>query len=99
MATTPPQQDQAMNGSLHVSLADDVYWPQPVRRGDAEIEVFPLVTALVVDRPGGDPLTRSDRAASEEAVKAFCRDRGQRSAPLTVARWDSGTWMFPPCLP
>ena len=86
------------NGLLRVSLVEDYYWPSPAANGEGpEVEVFPLVTALVVDRRDGRPLAPRDEAASREAARAYCDANGQRFPAEAPARLSGGAWAFPPC--
>lgn len=88
-------------GPLRVSLVEDYFWPAPAEiggeAGAAEIDVFPLVTALVVQRRDGRPLGPGDEAASRDAARAYCRDRGLRFPSGSQSRLSDGAWAFPAC--
>ncbi len=75
---------------------DDMYlWPTDMP-GHPEVDVFPLVTALVVARRDGVALDTGDEAAAREAVTAFCADQGL-AGPGPSSRFADGAWAFYPC--
>ena len=81
--------------TLRVMLVDDYYWPQQAAPG---IEVFPLVTALVVDRRDGSPLRPADEAASRAAARAWCEGEGRQLTVAAQSRFADGKWAFAPCI-
>lgn len=83
------------HGALRVTLVEDYYWPAS---GPSEIEVFPLVTALVVSRRDGRPLDTRDEGISREAADAYCSERGLRFPAESASRLNDGAWAFPPCI-
>jgi hypothetical protein len=86
--------------SLRVSLVEDYYWPSEASTsGGVAIDVFPLVTALVVESRSGRPLTAEDEAVSREAASAHCGAAGQVFAQSSNAHLSEGAWAFSPCQP
>ena len=88
------------DAALRVRQVDDYYWPQavagPAQRAET-IDVFPLVTALLVERRDGRPLGLDDEAASRAAARAVCAARGERHGEAALSRLQEGTWAFSTC--
>ncbi len=84
-------------GGLDLTVTqDDMYlWPADMP-GHPEVDVFPLVTALVVARRDGVALTEADEPAAREAVTAFCADQGLAGSGPS-SRFADGAWAFYPC--
>jgi hypothetical protein len=84
--------------ALQVATDDGYYWPAPVPdpASGTEIEVFPLVTALVVTRRDGLPMDRSAEAVARQAANAHCAGLGL-GGPGASARYANGAWAFFPC--
>jgi hypothetical protein len=93
----PPEVGSPAAPTLRVRAVADYYWPAPKTVGDVEIEVFPVVDVLVVDRPGGPPLGPGDVAASRRAARAYCSARGGTLGQDAEARVADGTIAFRTC--
>lgn len=79
---------------LRVERVEGFPWPAEARAG---VEVFPLVTALVVAHPSGGALGPDDAAASFAAARDWCRAQGADLAARAPARLNAGRWAFPAC--
>jgi hypothetical protein len=98
LSTPPaPEVGSTATPTLWVRAVGDYYWPSPTTVGDVEVEVFPVVDALVVDRPGGLPLGPGDVAASRRAARAYCSTRGGTLGQDAEARVADGTIAFRAC--
>lgn len=89
-------------GALTVALDESYYWPADAAvatsGGAAQsIDVFPLVTALVVTRRDGTAMTEGDEEFARAAAEAHCRGMG-RQVPGDQSRLADGAWAFPACL-
>ena len=80
--------------ALRVDLVEDFYWAESPA-DHPEVEVFPLVTALVVSDPHR-PMSEADGAAARAAATAHCRELGI-SAYNPRSRFSDGTWAFSNC--
>lgn len=101
LAADPPSVATMERGALRVTLVEDYLWPGALTTDDPdggrlEVDVFPLVTALVVGRHDGRPMRPQDESAGREAARAYCDARGQR-LPAGAGRLNDGAWAFPPC--
>lgn len=100
---SPPAGAGEAEGPLRVKLVEDYYWPSAVAgRGlggtDTEIEVFPLVPALVVEHRDGRPLGADEEGASRAAAGRHCAALGLRFVPDATGRLADGAWAFAPCI-
>jgi hypothetical protein len=87
---------QTVDGkALRVTLVEDFYWASSIP-GHPEVEVFPLVTALVVSPVSGGSLTQGDEAAARAAVTAHCAALGVEDYDPSSNFSDDG-WAFSPC--
>src|ERR687890_642004 len=84
---------------LRVTLTQDYFWPtsKAVTGSDGEqhmIDVFPLVTAMVVSRFDGKPLHHEDELLSRTAAQRYCAASGKRFPEGTAGRLSEGAWAF-----
>ncbi|GAB1364384.1 hypothetical protein MASR1M32_36200 [Rhodobacter sp.] len=87
---------QTVDGrALRVTQVEDYYWPASPA-ANPEVEVFPLVTALVVGAADGSALGRSDESAARAAATAHCAALGT-AAYAPSSRLAEGAWAFSPC--
>lgn len=87
--------------TFSVKLEDEFFWPESTteQRPDGtvyQIEVFPIVTALVVSRTDGAPMSETDEGTARAAVEAHCRAL-KMGAPGPKNRFAEGAWAFFPC--
>jgi hypothetical protein len=93
---------QTIDGTrLTVRTDDNYFWPDSFVHKDTDgtdivIDVFPIVTALVVSRADGKPLTEADEAIARQAVNFYCDDSGA-GLPGSGSRFADGTWAFDLC--
>jgi len=98
---------QSVDGMVLRVMTDDSYfWPETTTTPGADgqsilIDVFPLVTALVVTRRDGGELGRTDEARARAAATAHCAALGRTGPPSGSTSADSrlaaGAWAFFPC--
>lgn len=100
----PNGSEQMIDGRRFViERNDDYFWPDSMTGQNPDgtvlaIDVFPIVTALVVSAPGGPPIERADETAAYAAVQAHCHTRGL-TPPGPYSRFDGNTWAFSDCRP
>jgi hypothetical protein len=82
--------------ALQVATDEEYFWPASFAHEGGEIDVFPIVTALVVTRRDGAPLGTADEVAARTAVEAHCAGLGL-GAPAADSRMADGAWAFPLC--
>lgn len=81
--------------ALKVTQVEDYSWPASPA-ANPEVEVFPIVTALVVSAADGSALGRADESAARAAATAHCAALGSAGyAPSS--RFAEGAWAFSPC--
>lgn len=91
-----------VGGALIVALDESYYWPAEAAvatsAGAAQsIDVFPLVTALVVTRRDGTAMTEGEEDLARATAEAHCRGLG-RQVPGDQSRLADGAWAFPACV-
>lgn len=87
---------QTVDGmALQVAAVEDYYWPASPP-GNPEIEVFPLVDALVVSRRDGAALTMADEGTALQAARAHCAELGLGKTG-SASHFADGAWAFYPC--
>lgn len=87
---------------LSVAIVEDYLWPESVEvrspSGEVNmIDVFPLVTALVVSAADGSALGQGDEGASRAAAESFCVLGGGRFDTEGKSRLNEGRWAFQSC--
>ena len=87
---------------LSVAIVEDYLWPESVEvrspSGEVNvIDVFPLVTALVVSAADGSALGQGDESASRAAAESFCVLGGGRFDPEGKSKLSEGPWAFQSC--
>jgi hypothetical protein len=99
---SPDASTQSIDGTrFGVRLDDHYFWPDSFSHKDTDgteiiIDVFPIVTALVVSRADGVALAEADEAKAREAVEAHCAARG-KGPPVNSSRLADGAWAFMLC--
>lgn len=89
----------AAEDGLRVRLVEDYSWPSSQMIGDVAVDIFPLVDALVVDRPSGPPLTADDEESARAAARRHCMSTGGQWPGDAPVRFDKGAFAFPACRP
>ena len=81
--------------AMKVTLVQDYYWPASPP-ANPEVEVFPIVTALVVSAADGSALARTDETSALTAATTHCAALGS-AAYAPSSRFADGAWAFSPC--
>jgi hypothetical protein len=93
---------QSIDGTrLSVRHDDNYFWPDSFEHtypdgAEIVIDVFPIVTALVVSRTDGAALTEADEDMARRAVNFYCDDTSA-GLPGPKSRFADGSWAFGLC--